>query len=138
MHKLPISFHISRMTLNIFFIISLRMISIYQEIRMIPVKKRKIQANLQTFCPESINILFHKITAKFCICNLIIRKLRIPKRKTFMMFCRQNCILKSCLFCFFCPFPCIKEIRVKIIKILFISFCSNLFQSHYPFMSCCY
>ena len=135
-HEFPIRFHISRVTFDIRFVISLRMISVHEKIRMIPVQKRKIQSDFQSLCPESIHIFFYKIPSKFCICDLIIRKLRIPECKSLVMLCCQNCVLKSRFLCFLCPFLCVKEIRVEIIKIFFVPFYSDLFQGHYPFMPC--
>ena len=114
------------------------MIAVNKEVRMIPVKKGKIDPDLQALCTERINILSHKIPSEFCIRDLVIRELRIPQCKAFMVFYGQNGVFESRLFRYFCPLLRIKQIRVKVIKIFFISFNSDLLQGHYPLMSGCY
>ena len=136
MHEFSVGLHIPRMAFDILFVISLRMISVHKEIRVIPVKKGEINPDLQTFCAKCIDIFPDKVAAKLCVRDLVIGELRVPQREPFMVFHCQDCILKSRFFCHFCPFPGVKQIRVEIIKVFSVSFFSDLLKCHYPFMSC--
>ena len=53
-----------------------------------------------------------------------------------MVFRCQYRVLKSGLLRHFCPFPCVKQIRVKVVEVFLISLCTDLLQSHDPFVPC--
>src|SRR5450759_602044 len=115
--------------------LTLWMITVNCIIRMMPVNKRIVESNFQSFGSESFNIFFYQIFPVRSVWRFIVGKFRVEQTETLMMFCSEDNILHSCSFSHFCPFMRLSLIHIKHFKILLILFVCHSFSILHPFVA---
>src|SRR5450759_1407837 len=72
--------------------LTLWMITVNCIIRMMPVNKRIVESNFQSFGSESFNIFFYQIFPVRRVRCFIVGKFRVEQTETLMVFCSKDYI----------------------------------------------
>ena len=118
-------------------IISHRMVAvaIMGIIIMIPVKQGKVKSNLQALASHCLHKLCHQVTAAFGVGGFEIGVFAVKQAETVVVFCSQNHILHTGLFCGFRPFLRVVIHGIELIEILHVVFFRDLLKASHPFAS---
>ena len=110
-------------------------VAIVREIRVTPVDNGKIQAYLDSFCTESFQEFFYQVFVAGCVHGIVVGQLGVKQAETVVVFCSQNHILHTGLFCGFRPFLRVVIHGIELIEILHVVFFRDLLKASHPFAS---
>ena len=108
--------------------------AVNDKVRVMPVQKRVVEADLQAFRSESIHHFPEQIFAAGSVGNFVIGVFAVPHAEAFVMLGGEDNVLHPGVFCSLCPFAGIEEIRIEKFKVNGIIFIQDLFMKTDPFM----